>query len=154
MPHRNTRSGRPGILFLGIALSLLAAPPLQAQDPSVEAMAFPRQILTSYLAGDADRVWGHAAPMMREMWQSPAGLRQTAAEITGAMGAETGLLAEQLFDHPEGGGAKVYVRASRHAQAPEMFWVVIFFPAERKVQMIMPQPRQTIRSLFPQVRLP
>jgi hypothetical protein len=64
------------------------------------------------------------------------------------------MLNEQLFDHPEGGGAQVHVRAVRHSQVPEMFWIVTYFPADRTVQMIMPQPRQTIRTLFPEVQLP
>lgn len=52
------------------------------------------------------------------------------------------------------GGQQVYVRTAAHAQAPELFWIVIFSPAERRVLMIMPQFRQTIRSLFPRARLP
>lgn len=154
MLHSRVLWNSRAILCLGIVLSILAAPPLQAQASSDEAMAFPSQVLAWYLAGDAERVWAHAGPMMRELSESPNGLRGAAAELSTAMGAETGVLGEQLFDHPEGGGAQVYVRAARHSQVPEIFWIVIFFPADRQVQMIMPQPRQTIRTLFPQVRLP
>jgi hypothetical protein len=32
--------------------------------------------------------------------------------------------------------------------------LVIFSPAKREVGMIMPQPRQSVQILFPQVRLP
>jgi hypothetical protein len=154
MLHAKARWNSRATLCLGILLWILAALPLQAQASSGEAMTFPRQVLAWYLAGDSERVWAHAGPMMREMAESPNGLRGAAAEISTTMGSETGVLGEQLFDHPEGGGAQVYVRAARHSEVPEIFWVVIFFPADKKVQMIMPQPRQTIRTLFPQVKLP
>jgi hypothetical protein len=154
MLHARARWNSTAILSLGILLSILTAPPLQAQASSGEAMTFPRQILAWYLAGDAERVWAHAGPMMHEMAESPNGLRGAAAEFSTTIGSETGVLGEQLVDHPEGGGAQVYVRAARHSEVPEIFWVVIFFPADKKVQMIMPQPRQTIRTLFPQVKLP
>ncbi len=154
MLHARACWNSTAILYLGILLSIFASPPLQAQASADEAMTFPRQVLAWYLAGDAERVWAHAGPMMREMAESPNGLREAAAEISATMGSETGVLEEQRFDHPEGGGAQVYVRAARHLEVPEIFWVVIFFPADQKVQMIMPQPRQTIRTLFPQVKLP
>jgi hypothetical protein len=141
-------------LFLGLVLLLLAAAPLEAQASSDDAMAFPREVLASYLAGDAESVWAHAGPMIRELWETPDGLRGTAEEISTSLGTETDVLGEQLFDHPEGGGAQVYVRAARYSQVSELFWIVIFFPADSTVQMIMPQPRQTIRTLFPEVTLP
>ena len=154
MLHARARWNSTAILSLGIVLSILTAPLLQAKASSGEAMTFPRQVLAWYLAGDSERVWAHAGLMMREMWENPNGLRGAAAEISTTMGSETGVLGEQLFDHPEGGGAQVYVRAARHSEVPEIFWIVIFLPADKKVQMIMPQPRQTIRTLFPQVKLP
>jgi hypothetical protein len=141
-------------LLVSSGFLLLFVPALHAQESLGEAAAFPRQMLTWYLGGEAERVWEHAGPMLRELAGSAQGLREASEEIVGGMGPETRVLKEQLFDHPEGGGAKVYVRAVRHANVPEMFWIVTFFPAERKVQMIMPQPRQTVRALFPQVELP
>lgn len=153
MPSSRAVSSLRRLLFTSGFLSLLV-PALHAQDQPGRHVAFPRQVLTWYLAGEADQVWEHAGPMLREISGSVQGLRESAEEISTAMGAEAGVLGEQLFDHPDGGGAQVYVRAVRHTQVPEIFWIVIFFPADRKVQMIMPQPRQTIRSLFPQVQLP
>lgn len=142
------------LLGIGMLLPLFTAPALEAQTGSGDAMAFPRQVLTWYLAGEADQVWKHADGPLRELAGSPAGLKQAATEISSDLGPHTAVLKEQVFPHPEGGGWHVFVRALRHAQVPEMFWIVIFSPAEQKVQMIMAQPRQTIRTLFPQVILP
>jgi hypothetical protein len=151
MSHARARTfTRRALLLTGVLLASIAGPASRAQD----AMTFPRNVLTWYLQGDTDRVWDRAGPMLREMAERPETLAAAAAEILGALGAETAVLSEQLFDHPEGGGAQVYVRASRHSQAPEMFWIVIFWPSEAQVLTIMPQPRQTIRTLFPQVTLP
>ena len=153
MPVSKTRCCRQGFLAAG-ALLFVFAIPLQAQDLSGNAMAFPRDVLSAYLAGDAETVWKHAGEGLRSMTESPQGLRQASAELRETMGPETAMLSEQLFDHPEGGGMKVYVRGVQHAEVPEMYWIVIFSPTEQKVAMIMPQPRQTIRSLFPEVTLP
>jgi hypothetical protein len=141
-------------LHVAVVVAIVGVSPLQAQTPSADAMAFPRQVLAWYLAGEAQQVWSHAGPMLRELSESPDGLREAAAEITDSMGPEVAVLGEQLFAHPEGGGMQVYVRTVRHSQVPELFWIVTFSPANRQVQMIMPQPRQTIRSLFPQVKVP
>jgi hypothetical protein len=142
------------LVFAGILLSLHAAGPITAQGTPGAAASFPQEVLTWFLAGDADRVWEHVGPTMRELSGGVQGLRESSAEITAELGPETAILSEQVFEHPEGGGWHVYVRAARHAQVPELFWIVIFSPAERQVQMITAQPRQTIRTLFPQVRLP
>lgn len=143
------------LLLAGMFLATLGVQqPLQAQALPGDEMTFPREVLSWFFAGDAQRVWQHAGPTMRELAGSAEGLREDAAEISASLGAETGVFGEQLFEHPEGGGAQVYVRALRHAHVPEIFWIVIFSPAERQVQVIMAQPRQTIRTLFPQVRLP
>jgi hypothetical protein len=119
-----------------------------------EAMEFPRNALTWYLSGDADRLWQHAGPVLRELVQDVDGLRGVAAEIDEMMGPQTALLDEQIFDHPEGAGFRVYVGRLLHAKVSEIFWVVVFHPAKREVGMIIPQPRQTIQTLFPEVRLP
>jgi hypothetical protein len=155
MPHSPAPwRQRTPLYVVGIVVSVLAAPLLQAQNPDGDAMAFPRGALTAYLAADAEKVWQHAGPTLREMWESPNGVRMAAEELTSGIGRETGVLDEQLFAHPEDAGWKVYVRTARHAQVPELFWIVIFSPANRQIGMIMPQPRQTIRTLFPEVRLP
>jgi hypothetical protein len=154
MPRSRDLPRLAASLLAVVLLPLLLAPRLEAQGAPSDGMAFPRELLASYLAGDAERVWEHAGPAMREMAESANGLREAASEISDAMGDEAAVLAEQLFDHPDGGGWQVYVRAVRHTQVPEIFWIVIFRPADRQLQMIMPQPRQTIRALFPQVGLP
>ena len=152
MSHARARSfPRRALLLIGVFVATVAGPASRAQDAS---MAFPRDILTSYLQGDTDRVWERAGAMLREMAERPETLAAASAEILGGLGAETAVLSEQLFDHPDGGGFQVYVRASRHAQTPEMFWIVIFAPSEEQILTIMPQPRQAIRVLFPQVTLP
>jgi hypothetical protein len=146
---------RPDRIIVVLLLSLLAAPAaLQAQAAPGDTMAFPRQVLTWYLAGDADRVWPLAGETLRELAESPRRMKEDAAEIIESMGPRTGVISEQMFAHPEGGGWQVYVQALRHERAPEMFWIVIFSPAKEQVQMIMAQPRQTVRTLFPQVKLP
>jgi hypothetical protein len=150
-----SRAGpRRAAAFLFLLLVLAAPPVLEGQDTDGDAMAFPRQILDWYLAGEGDRVWEYAGETMRTLAESPAGLTEAGAEITEMMGARTGVLDEQIFEHPEGGGWHVYVGTLSHAQVPEMFWIVIFSPTERQIQMILPQPRQTILGLFPQVRVP
>lgn len=100
------------------------------------------------------RVWDHADESFRALAGDPEGMSEAGREILSALGAETAVLDEQVFAHPEGGGQQVYVRTAAHAQAPELFWIVIFSPAERRVVMIMPQFRQTIRSRFPEAHLP
>jgi hypothetical protein len=148
------RSNRASVLFAAAFLAIAPPPPLQAQAAAGDALAFPRDMLTSYLGGESQRVWDNAAPALREMFGSAAAMRAAASEISADMGTEEALLSEQRFEHPDGGGAHVYVRAIRHTKVPEIFWIVIFTPADRKVHMIMPQPRQTIRTIFPAVRLP
>lgn len=154
MPRSPVHRGRWVPLFVCLALALLAAPPLGAQHPAGEAASFPREALTWFLAGDADRLWDHAGPEMRAMAESPQSLKLDAEEIAEMMGAETELLGERVFPHPEGGGWQVYLRAARHARVPEVFWLVIFSPAQRQVQTILAQTRQTVQVLFPQVELP
>ena len=138
-------------LLLIASLLFLAAPSGNAQD---DDMAFPSDALDWYLAGEAERLWEHLGPMMRETPGGAAGLREGSAEIRAGLGAEISVIDEQVFPHPEGEAWSVYVRASRHANAAEMFWIVVFLPSERQIELIMPQPRQTIRTLFPAVRLP
>jgi hypothetical protein len=149
---RSSSRPRPP-LFVALLLVVAAPPALEAQATDGDAMAFPRQILEWYLAGEGHRVWEHAGETMRTLAGSPEGLSEAGAEITEMMGARTGVLDEQMFEHPEGGGWHVYVRTLSHEQVPEMFWIVIFSPAERQIQMVMPQPRQTIVGMFPQVRV-
>jgi hypothetical protein len=139
---------------LGLMLCLLAASPLHAQPGSADGMAFPRQALEWYLSGEGGLVWEHAGEMMRALAESPAGMSEAGREITEMMGPITGVLGEQMFPHPEDAGWQVYVRTARHAEVPEMNWIVIFRPRDSEIQMIMPQPRQTIQVLFPEVRLP
>ncbi len=123
-----------------------------------DAMDFPRTALTWFLTGDAEQLWPHAGAMLRELAEDVDGLREAGEELAGdieeMLGPQTALLDEQVFDHPEGGGMSVYVRTVRHAMVDEFFWVVIFMPQTQQVHMVMPQPRQTIKTLFPPVRLP
>lgn len=142
------------VLCAAIISAMPSSHQLAAQTNARDGMALPRQVLTWYLTANAEQVWPHAGSTLREMFESPRGLREAGNAILRDMGPEVAVIGEQMFDHPEGGGAKVYVRASRHAQIPEIFWIVIFVPADKKVEMIMPQPRRTIRTLFPQVELP
>jgi hypothetical protein len=142
---------RPSVLG-GLLLASFGAPALHAQ--SADEMAFPRQILEWYLAGEGEKVWEHASPAFRTLVETPANMSEAGREILAAMGAQTGILDEQMFPHPEGGGHQVYVRTLVHAQVPEMFWIVIFSPSEQLLQTIMPQPRQAVRVLFPEVRVP
>jgi hypothetical protein len=142
-------------LLFGAALLMAAhASPLRAQAGPGSSADFPRSFLAWYFAGDAEQVWAHSAPAMREAVGDQRGLRQGLEEMNGNVGAETAMLSEQVFEHPEGGGMHVYVRGVRHANVPELFWIVIYSPEQRQVLTVMPQPRQTIRTLFPQVRLP
>lgn len=136
--------------MLGALIFLIAA----AAAAADEAMDFPRNALTWYLSGDTERLWPHAGAVLREMVQDVDGLRMIAKEIDEMMGPQTALLDEQAFDHPEGGGYQVYVGRLLHAKVSEIYWVVIFHPAEREVAMIIPQPRRTLQTLFPQARLP
>jgi hypothetical protein len=137
---------------IGILLVLVLAPVLEAQE--TDRMVFPRQVLEWYIGGEGDRVWELADESFRALAEDPEGMSEAGRELVSALGAQTAVLDEQMFAHPEGGGHQVYVRTASHAEAPEMFWIVIFSPAERRVLMIMPQFRQTIRSLFPEARLP
>jgi hypothetical protein len=146
--HRHVR---PSILG-GMLLALAAAPALEAQ--AVEAMDFPRQILEWYLAGEGERVWEYAGESFRSLAETPEGMGEAGTELTAMMGAPREILDEQVFPHPDGEGHQVYVRTLAHAEVPELFWIVIFEPGERRVQMIMPQPRQTVTTLFPGVRVP
>lgn len=140
------------LCFLGI-LPLVAAPALEAQAGSGEGMAFPRQALEWYLAGEGALVWEHAGTMMRELSESPAMMSEAARDITEAMGPITGVLGEQMFTHPEDADWRVYVRTVRHAEAPEIYWIVIFRPRDSEIGIIAAQPRQTMQVLFPDVRL-
>lgn len=146
-----TRSYLIALLSAG-TLPFAAGMPLEAQDAG-GAAAFPRSIVASYLAGDVDRIMDHLVPEMRRA-ASRAELREAMSEIITALGAETAMLSEQLFDHPDGGTSQVYVRGIRHANTPEMFWIVIFSPENRQVYMVAPQARQVVTRLFPQIRLP
>jgi hypothetical protein len=119
-----------------------------------DGMDFPRSALNWYMSGDAEQLWPHISPMLREMAEDEEGLREVAADIEETMGRELAVLGEQIFDHPDGGGWQVYVRTVQHADVGEMFWVVIFLPEQNEVGMIITQPRQTIQTFFPQVRLP
>lgn len=148
---RRARYVRPALLG-GMLLGLAAAPALQAQAD--DAMAFPRQVLEWFLAGEGERVWEHAGDVFRTLAESPAAMSEAGSEIAATMGAPTGVLDEQMFPHPEDEGHHVFVRTLAHAEVPELFWVVIFSPSERRVQMIMAQPRQTVRVMFPEVRVP
>jgi hypothetical protein len=141
-------------LLFAAAFLTAADAPLRAQAAPGQSADFPRSFLAWYFAGDAERVWAHAAPAMRETVGDERSLRLGLAEMNASIGAETALLSEQEFKHPEGGGMHVYVRVTRHATVPELFWIVIYSPERRQVLTVMPQPRQTIRTLFPQVRLP
>jgi len=145
---------RTDTLLAGILLAFVGPQAVAAQIPDGDPMAFPRQILDWYLAGDDARVWEYAGETLRAFAESPEGMSEAGEELTGMMGARTGVLGEQMFPHPEGRGRQVYVHTLSHAQVPEMFWIVIFSPTERRVEMIMPQPRQTVAGLFPQVRVP
>jgi hypothetical protein len=147
---------RPRHAHLGVALALalLGAVPLSAQAADAPAMAFPRETLTWFFAGEGDKVWARASPPLRTLMGSAQQLRQQSAEMLQDMGRETALLSEQDIEHPEGNGARVYVRAARHANGPELFWYVIYLPAAQQVQMISAAPRTTIRTLFPAVKLP
>lgn len=144
---------RPSCL-LGILLPLLAAPALDAQAGSGDAMAFPRQALDWYLSGEGALVWEHAGAMMRELAESPAMMSEAGREITEMMGAVTGVLGEQMFPHPEDADWHVYVRTVTYTEVPEIYWIVIFRPRDSEIQFIAAQPRQTIQVLFPEVRLP
>lgn len=150
MLRLRSTSALSSLLFIG-GLLILAAPSANAQNAD---MTFPRDALDWYLAGDTERLWEHLGPMMRQTPGGAAGIREGSAEIREALGAETSVIDEQMFPHPEDDNWSVYVRASRHANTPEMFWIVVFLPSEPLIQLIMPQPRQTIRTLFPAVRLP
>jgi hypothetical protein len=149
-----TGAGRSGALLCAALLTLAGLYAAVAADAPDDAMDFPRNVLTWYLSGDAEQLWPHAGPVLRELAEDLEGLREAAEDIEEMMGPQTALLDEQIFDHPEGGGWRVYVGTLRHARAGEMFWVVIFSPAQREVQMIMPQTRHTIQTFFPQTRLP
>ncbi len=141
-------------LLAVLSVALCVAVPLHAQTGGDATMAFPREMLASFLAGDADKVWERAGPTLREMNGSAKQMRDHSAELRKDMGKEIALISEQAFDHQDGNGAKVYVRAARHEVIPELFWIVIYTPSNRQVEMITMQPRQTIRTLFPQVKLP
>ncbi len=141
-------------LVATFALATFLVWPLHAQASGDASMVFPRESLAWFVAGDADKLWARSSPSLRTLMGSAQQMRENSVELQNDMGRETALLSEQQFDHPEGKGARVYVRAARHAVVPELFWVVIYSPAEQQVQMIMAQPRQTIRTLFPQVKLP
>lgn len=117
-------------------------------------MSFPREALNWYLSGDAERLWPHAGPMLREMAEDVEGLRESAADLGETMGPTLAVLDEQVFDHPDGDGWQVYVRTVRLAEAGEMFWVVTFSPEQWEAGMIMSQSRPTLRTFFPQARLP
>jgi hypothetical protein len=140
--------------LLCAALLALAGLHLAAADARADGMDFPRNALSWYFSGDAEKLWPHLGPTLREMAEDVEGLREASEDFGETMGRELAVLDEQLFDHPDGDGWQVYVRAVQHAEVGELFWLVIFSPAEREVGMIMPQPRQSVQILFPQVRLP
>lgn len=123
-------------------------------DAPGNELDFPRNVVNWYLSGDAEKLWPHAGEVLRELAEDVEGLREAADDIRQIMGPQTAVLDEQIFDHPEDDGWRIYVRTLRHARADEMFWVVIFSPSTGEIQMIMAHPRRTIQTLFPQARLP
>lgn len=142
-------------ISLGAALLIFAGLHLvTAADAPDGEMDFPRNVLTWYLSGEAEKLWPHAGEVLRELAYDVEGLREAAVDIREMMGPPTAMLDEQIFDHPEDKNWRIYIRTARHARVEEMFWVVIFSPSTGEVQVIMAHSRQTIQTLFPQARLP
>lgn len=140
--------------LLCAALLAFAGLYVSAAEARADGMDFPREALSWYLSADAEKLWPRLGPTLREMVKDLEGLRQGATVIAKDMGRVLAVLDEQVFDHLDGEGWQVYVRTVQHAHVGELFWLVIFSPAEHEVGMIMPQPRQSVQIFFPQVRLP
>lgn len=140
-------------MLLGALPLLLVPSTLSAQDapPADGDMAFPRQVFSWFWAGQADELWARAAAPLREMMESPEGIREAAAEFPEMMGTETAVLSEQLLTHD---GARVYLRATAYTLVPELFWAVTFTPEDRMVHSILALPRQAVTQLYPEARLP
>jgi hypothetical protein len=140
-------------MLMGALPFFLAASPLSAQDaaPADGDMTFPRQAFSWFWAGQADELWARAAAPLREMMESPQGIREAAAEFPEMMGTETAVLSEQLLTHD---GARVYLRATAYTLVPELFWAVTFTPEDRMVHSILALPRQVVVQLYPEARLP
>jgi len=79
------------------------APAPEAQSTDGDSMAFPRQLLEWYLAGEGHGVWEHADETIRTLAGSAGGLSETRAKITETMGVRTGVL-------DGGGGTRTHKR--------------------------------------------
>lgn len=56
-----------------------------------------RQYTTLFYDGDADRLWEQFSPEMRQLFGSPAGVREFAAQVRRDLGTERGVLDEQTI---------------------------------------------------------
>jgi hypothetical protein len=146
------------IAVLPLAPAALRAQTAQTPAPSAapaataDSMAFPRQFVKWVFAGQGDSAYAHAGPRLRESMQSAEAVSGMAARIQTRFGQAQGTDAEVQFDD---GAQKVYIVVMRFPQAPEPgAWMVAYTPGTRVVERAGFSPLSSVKSRYPNAKLP
>ena len=128
------------------------AAPRAARGAAADSLAFPRQFVKWVLSSQGDSAFAHAGPELQQRMQSAAGINEMAARIKERFGDHPGTDAEVQFDD---GVQKVYIAVLRYPQAPEpAAWVVAYVPGTRIVERAGFAPLSSVKSRYPQAKLP
>jgi hypothetical protein len=144
-------------LAAGVFAAALAPASLHAQAAAVpsaapDSIAFPRQFVDWVFSNRGDSAFAHAGPRLRESMKSADGVNAMAGRVFGRFGAMEGTDAEAQFDED---ALKVYIAVLRFPSAPEPgAFVVAYSPATKVVERASFGPLSTVKTKYPQAKLP
>ena len=128
------------------------ATPRTTRSAAADSLAFPRQFVKWVLSSQGDSAFAHAGPELQQRMESATGINEMSARIKTRFGEQQGTDAEVQFDD---GAQKVYIVVLRYAQAPEpAAWVVAYVPSTKVVQSAGFAPLSSVKTRYPQAKLP
>jgi hypothetical protein len=143
-----------GVFVAALAPASLHAQAAVAAVPSAapDSIAFPRQFVDWVFSNRGDSAFAHAGPRLRESMKSADGVNAMAGRVFGRFGAMEGTDAEAQFDED---ALKVYIAVLRFPSAPEPgAFVVAYSPATKVVERASFGPLSTVKTKYPQAKLP
>ena len=145
-------AGACAALFLAPAALHAQASPAVTKGAAADSLALPRQFVKWVMGKQGDSAYAQAGPQLRESMKSAEGANEMASRIQTRFGELESTDAEVQFDE---GPLKVYIAVMQFASAPEpAAWVVAYSPTTKVVERAGFSSLSSVKSRYPQAKLP